>query len=220
MSITYLLRPLAVLAVMLTVTHTAQAQTYSPEALADLRFMIEEEKLAGDVYRVFGGLYPTIKPFQNIPKSETTHFNALVNQATLAGLDVSDLTSLSAGVYKSTDLQSLYGTLVAYGSTSSFAALTVGRDVELKDIDDLTVAMASIPASSSLYSVYGNLRSGSYNHLNAFNTWLAKTPAPTAPVPEPESYAMLLTGLGLISAMARRKSAAQTNTSNIQEFAA
>lgn len=209
MSITYLLRPLAVLAVMLSVTHTAQAQTYSSEALADLRFMIEEEKLAGDVYRVFGGLYPTIKPFQNIPKSETMHFNALVNQATLAGLGVSDLTSLSAGVYKSTDLQSLYGTLVAYGSTSSFAALTVGRDVELKDIDDLTVAMANIPASSSLYSVYGNLRSGSYNHLNAFNTWLAKTPAPTAPVPEPETYAMLLAGLGLIAGIARRRKAAR-----------
>lgn len=203
MSITYLLRPLAVLAVMLTVTHTAQAQTYSPEALADLRFMIEEEKLAGDVYRVFGGLYPTIKPFQNIPKSETMHFNALVGQANNIGLYVGDLTSLSAGHYLSTDLQSLYSSLVTYGSTSSFAALTVGKNVEIKDIDDLNMAMSRISDTSSLYSVYGNLRNGSNNHLNAFNNWLSFTPPP--PVPEPENYAMLLAGLGLISAIARRR---------------
>ena len=203
MSITYLLRPLAVLAVMLSVTHTAQAQTYSPEALADLRFMIEEEKLAGDVYRVFGGLYPTIMPFKNIPKSETTHFNALVGQANNTGLYVGDLTSLSAGHYLSTDLQSLYNSLVTYGSTSSFAALTVGKNIELKDIDDLNLAMSRISTTSSLYSVYGNLKSGSYNHLNAFNNWLAVTPPP--PVPEPETYAMLLAGLGLISAIARRR---------------
>ena len=203
MSITYLLRPLAVLAVMLSVTHTAQAQTYSPEALADLRFMIEEEKLAGDVYRVFGGLYPTIMPFKNIPKSETTHFNVLVGQASNAGLYVGDLTSLSAGHYLSTDLQSLYNSLVTYGSTSSFAALTVGKNIELKDIDDLNLAMSRISTTSSLYSVYGNLKNGSYNHLNAFNNWLAVTPPP--PVPEPENYAMLLAGLGLISAIARRR---------------
>jgi hypothetical protein len=42
--------------------------------------MIEEEKLAGNVYRVFGGLYPTIKPFQNIPKSEDTHMAALAGR--------------------------------------------------------------------------------------------------------------------------------------------
>lgn len=187
----------------------AQAQIYSDQAKADLRFMIEEEKLAGDVYRVFGGLYSGIMPFQNIPKSETTHFNALVGQANLIGLNVTDLTSLSAGHYLNTDLQSLYSSLVSYGKTSSFAALSVGKNIELKDIDDLNAAMAGIPTSSSLYGVYGNLKNGSNNHLNAFNTWLAKTPAPTPPVPEPETYAMLLAGLALLGYRTRRHSSAK-----------
>lgn len=181
----------------------AQAQTYSTEALADLRFMIEEEKLAGDVYRAFGSLYPTIRPFQNIPKSEDQHFATLVGQAKSIGLDIADLTSLPAGTYLNTDLQSLYGSLVAYGSTSSFAALTVGRDIELIDIDDLTAAMAGISSTSSLYTAYGNLRNASYNHLNAFNNWLAMTPPP--PVPEPGIYSMFLLGLGLLGTIARRR---------------
>jgi hypothetical protein len=195
-------RVVAFVLVTLATLGSASAQTYSAESLADLRFMIEEEKLAGDVYRVFGGLYPTIMPFRNIPNAETQHYNALLGQANLIGLNVSDLTSLSAGHYLSTDLQSLYGSLVAYGSTSSFAALTVGKNIELKDIDDLNLAMSRIPASSSLFTVYGNLHNASNKHLNAFNTWLAVTPAP--PVPEPETYAMMLAGLGMIGAITRR----------------
>ena len=191
----------------------ASAQTYSDQAKADLRFMIEEEKLAGDVYRVFGTLYTDIMPFRNIPKSETTHFNALVGQASGMGLYVGDLTSLSAGHYLNTDLQSLYNSLIAYGSTSSFAALTVGKNIELKDIDDLNLAMSHIDSTSSLYTVYGNLRNGSNNHLNAFNNWLAMTPPP--PVPEPETYAMMLAGLGMISAIARRRKAAGSGAVNL-----
>ena len=180
----------------------AVAEVYTSAAVADLRFMIEEEKLAGDVYRAFGSLYPTIKPFQNIPKSETTHFNALVSQAQTAGIDVSDLTTLAGSHYANAELQALYSSLVLQGSSSSFAALTVGKNIELKDISDLTAAMAILPTNTSLYTVYGNLRNASNNHLNAFNTWLAVTPAPA--VPEPETSAMLLAGLGLLVTLKRR----------------
>ncbi len=180
----------------------AVAEVYTSAAVADLRFMIEEEKLAGDVYRAFGSLYPTIKPFQNIPKSETTHFNALVSQAQTAGIDVSDLTTLAGSHYANAELQALYSSLVLQGSSSSFAALTVGKNIELKDISDLTAAMAILPTNTSLYTVYGNLRNASNNHLNAFNTWLAVTPAPA--VPEPETSAMLMAGLGLLVTLKRR----------------
>lgn len=205
--------PAAIVAALLFLPLFAQAQTYSDQAKADLRFMIEEEKLAGDVYRVFGGLFPSLRPFQNIPRSEDTHYNALVGQANNMGLYVGDLTSLSAGHFLNTDLQSLYGSLVTYGRTSSFAALTVGKNIELKDIDDLNLTMSRIPTTSSLYTVYGNLRSGSYNHLNAFNNWLDMTPPP--PVPEPETYAMLLAGLGMIVTVARRRRGSNNDTSDI-----
>ncbi|MDP3538708.1 MAG: DUF2202 domain-containing protein [Azonexus sp.] len=197
---------LALLATHLGMAGAAQAQTYTPEALDSLRYMIEEEKLAGNVYRSFGLLYPTIKPFQNIPKSEDMHVAALVGQANLIGINVSDLTSLAAGHFQNPTLQSLYSSLVAQGSTSSFAALTVGKNIELLDIADLTAAMAQIPTNSSLYTTYGSLMNASNNHLRAFNSWLAVTPAP--PVPEPETYAMLLAGLAIVGGVARRRKAA------------
>ncbi|PKO48916.1 MAG: hypothetical protein CVU31_03110 [Betaproteobacteria bacterium HGW-Betaproteobacteria-4] len=194
---------ISALVIHMTGTAVAQAQSYSPEAIDSLRYMIEEEKLAGDVYRSFGTLYPTIMPFRNIPRSEDTHVAALVGQANLIGLDISDLTSLAAGQFHNPSLQSLYQSLVAQGSTSSFAALTVGKNIELLDIADLTAARALIPVDSSLYTVYGNLMNASNKHLTAFNTWLAVTPVPA--VPEPETYAMLLAGLAIIGGMARRR---------------
>lgn len=207
-------RVLALLAsTALLATANAHAQTLPADSTNMLRFMIEEEKLAGDVYRAFGSLYPAIKPFQNIPKSETTHYNALIGQAGVAGVMVSDLTSLASGHYLDATLQSLYVSLLSEGGKSSFAALTVGKNIELKDIADIDVAMAGLSSSSSLYTVYGNLRNGSNNHLNAFNNWLAMTPPPpasgsvSAPVPEPETYAMMLAGLGLVGGIARRRKA-------------
>ena len=194
---------ISTLAIYLTGTAVAHAQSYSPEAIDSLRYMIEEEKLAGDVYRSLGLLYPTIMPFKNIPRSEDTHVAALVGQANAIGLNTSDLTSLPAGQFQNPTLQSLYQNLVAQGSTSSFAALTVGKNIELLDIADLTAARARIPMDSDLYTTYGSLMNASNNHLRAFNSWLAVTPAP--PVPEPESYAMLLAGLAIVGGVARRK---------------
>ena len=194
---------ISALAIYMTGTTVAQAQSYSPEAIDSLRYMIEEEKLAGDVYRSFGVLYPTIMPFKNIPRSEDMHMATLLGQANAIGLDVSDLTSLAAGQFQNPTLQSLYLNLVAQGSTSSFAALTVGKNIELLDIADLTAARALIPMDSTLYTSYGSLMNASYNHLNAFNTWLAKTPVPA--VPEPETYAMLLAGLAIVGGVARRR---------------
>lgn len=199
------------LAVYITGTAVVQAQSYSPEAIATLRYMIEEEKLAGDVYRSFGVLYPSIMPFRNIPRSEDMHVTTLVGQANLLGLDISDLTSLAPGHYQNPTLQSLYGSLVAQGSTSSFAALTVGKNIELLDIADLTAGRAQIATGSPLYTAYGTLMNASHNHLNAFNNWLAVTPPPASAlaVPEPETYAMLLAGLAIVGSAARRRKRAE-----------
>lgn len=197
--------PLAIAALIGLTAHAgAQAQSYSAEALDQLRYMIEEEKLAGDVYRAFGTLYPSIMPFRNIPKSEDTHVATLVAQANLANVDIGDLTSPPAGTFHDARLQALYGQLIGEGQGSSFAALTVGKNIELLDIDDLNRARALVPTDSSLYAAYGQLLNASNNHLRAFNNWLAMTPAPVAAVPEPQGDAMLLAGLGLLALLGRR----------------
>lgn len=184
----------------------ARAESYSPEAASMLRFMVEEEKLAGDVYEAFFALYPldrhpNARPFGNIMKSEDQHVAALVTQAGLAGVDVGDLTALPKGQFQNTALQSLYAALVARGGASLYDALAVGRDIEIQDIADLEAAMSGVPAGSSLHSAYDQLKWASNNHLRAFNSHLAAT---TPPIPEPGTHALMLAGLGLVVAARAR----------------
>lgn len=196
----------AALVTLCAATGIAHADSYTPEAIATLRFMIEEEKLAGDLYETFSGLYPlaqypSAKPFGNIMKSEDAHVAALLTQADLVGVDVSDLTAMAKGQFVSQAAQTLYDGLLARGSVSSQAALEVGRDIEVRDIADLDAAMAAVPADSSLHAAYGQLQWASGNHLNAFERHLAMA----APVPEAESYALMLVGLGLMAGITRRR---------------
>ncbi len=200
----WLFKPIVIIAASILSTTVAQAEDYSAEAINTFRYMVEEEKLAGDLYEVFY-TQTGLKIFGNIMKSEDQHVAALATQAGLADIDINDLVSLPKGTFLNQDLQSLYDSLLAQGSASSFAALTVGRDIEVRDIADISVAMEVLPATSSLYSTYDNLRTASGNHLNAFNKQLAMYPQP---VPEPETYAMMLAGLGLVGSMVRRRKAA------------
>lgn len=142
----------------------------SEEAIASLRFMIEEEKMAGDLYEAFYD-QTNLKVFSNIAASEDKHLEALLKQADLAGVDVSDLMALPAGQYSAPELQTLYTNLYTEGSTSTEAALYVGQQIEQMDIADLNVAIADL-AGTSLVGVYSNLLNGSENHLATFDMWL------------------------------------------------
>lgn len=144
---------------------------YSDEATAKLRFMIQEEKLAGDLYETFYG-QTGLKVFANIANSEDRHMASLVAQAERAGIDVGDLTALPEGQFLDTALQTMYADLLAAGSVSTEAALGVGRQVEIADIADLANAMADI-AGTPLVGVYDRLSTGSEHHLAAFDQWLA-----------------------------------------------
>lgn len=150
---------------------TLSAPAYSEEAVAKLRFMIQEEKLAGDLYEAFHE-QTGLNVFAAIAHSEDRHMASLVAQAERAGIDVSDLTALPKGQFQDAGLQAMYTGLLAAGSLSSEAALDVGREVESADISDLTSAMADV-ASTPLVGVYERLSAGSEHHLAAFEQWLA-----------------------------------------------
>ena len=113
---------------------TGTVRLTSTEA-AGLQYMVEEEKLAHDVYTVLADRYPDA-PFAVIAQSEQRHQAAVQRQITRAGL--TDPTSnRAAGVFDNPNLQRLYNTLVKRGTTSPAAALQVGALIERTDIADL-----------------------------------------------------------------------------------
>lgn len=167
----------------LTLITPAMAQPYGPgpgygtgtiavtpltanEAQA-LQFMREEEKLARDVYDQLYKKWNLIT-FQNIAASEQTHFDAL--GTLLTRYSISDPSQgLAAGVYSNPKLSALYNELMAKGTKSAQDALEVGILIEKTDIADLENAIKGTD-KLDVKRVYTNLMSGSYSHLEAFET--------------------------------------------------
>ena len=131
---------------------------------ASLLFMIEEEKLAHDVYVTLGDLWSS-PVFSNIARSETTHQESLL--PLLEALEIADPRSTTIGVFVNADLQALYDQLIAQGSLSEADAIQVGIAIETKDINDIAAAIA-VEDDADVISVYERLLSGSENHLAAF----------------------------------------------------
>ncbi|MGD9864233.1 MAG: DUF2202 domain-containing protein [Pseudodonghicola sp.] len=144
--------------------------TYSDEAISELLFMIEEEKLAGDVYDAFYDLYG-LDIFKNIAASEDKHFSALVDLAEQIGLDVDEFVMEPKGSFVDEEIQSLYDSMIATGSASATAALEVGLAIEEKDMVDIAAAIEEVEGTT-LAEIYDNLLTGSSYHLDAFETAL------------------------------------------------
>lgn len=131
-----------------------------------LQYLIEEEKLARDVY-LYLAENVTSSKFSNIAKSEQAHMDQIA--AVLKTYNYFNPTTTRApGVFRDKSLQALYNTLIAQGSVDVAAAFQVGRDIENLDIKDLQVMLkATMPADMKL--ALDNLLKGSYNHLAAFS---------------------------------------------------
>lgn len=139
------------------------------EAIASLLFMIEEEKMAMDVYET---LYTQtgLAIFNKIASSEEKHMEALINAATKLGVDTSFL-STEVGIFTNETISTLYEDLIAQGSVSTEAALGVGALIEQTDIADLQ-AIISDNSVTLLGQVYTHLLTGSEHHLSAFEYYL------------------------------------------------
>jgi hypothetical protein len=144
-------------------THSVGAFTADEEA--GLLHMVEEEKLAHDVYVTLGDAWD-LQTFANISGAETNHTDQV--RSLLADFGIADPTvGMEVGEFTDPAFTALYDHLVAEGLRSETAALAVGAQIEELDIVDLDERIAQTD-DSSILAVYANLRSGSENHLRAF----------------------------------------------------
>ena len=127
--------------------------------------MIEEEKLARDVYAALDAV--SISPkFKNISGAEQTHMDYI--SALLVTYGIKNPTiGKKAGVFTNKSLAALYKTLVTKGKKSSIDALQVGILIEEKDLADLATLSKSI-TQTDIKTAVAFLKKGSENHLRAF----------------------------------------------------
>ena len=140
-------------------------EVLSSEEIEGIIFMIEEEKLAHDVYMFLYDKWGQ-NSFINIASSESTHIDAVKRLADDYGLDISFYDD-EIGVFTDEKLQGLYDDLTAQGSTSLLEALKMGALIEEIDIVDLQNFMAQTD-NEDILLVYENLEKGSRNHLRSF----------------------------------------------------
>lgn len=139
----------------------AQQASESDERLL---YIIEEEKLAHDVYAAMDELYGK-NPFTNIMRSEIQHQEWLVPIIEARGLD--DPRTGVEGTFTNPEIQALYDEFVAKSEQSWADAVEVGITIEEADIVDLKEAIEAETDADTI-AAYERLLSGSENHLVAF----------------------------------------------------
>ncbi len=142
-------------------------QDLSETETASLRFMREEEKLAGDVYARLHTQWGTqTRVLGNIAISEDNH-TEFVRQLLLRYALSDPAAGMAEGQFENPELQALYTQLTTAGAASLDAALLVGMTIEDLDIRDIRVALEAVD-NDDIRLVYEELLKGSRNHLRAF----------------------------------------------------
>ncbi len=141
----------------------ADGATLTSADETSLDFMVQEEKLAHDLYVEFADAWE-LRVFDNISSAEQQHMDTV--GALLDAYGVDDPTDgLAAGEFANSDLQDLYDTLLAQGLESSTQALNAAALVEETDINDLRDRATT---NEAITYVFASLERGSENHLSAF----------------------------------------------------
>lgn len=141
-----------------------------PSTDDQLIYLIEEEKLAHDIYSKLYEQYGA-RVFGNILDSESTHQSRVLSLLEARG--IKDPRSAEIGAFTNNDLQSVYNELLEKGMRSEADAYEVGVLIEERDIADITAQLA-IAKDDDVISTLEALRSGSENHLRAFNRQLGR----------------------------------------------
>jgi hypothetical protein len=134
----------------------------------------EEEKLARDVYKTLGEIYPEENTFANIQLSEQVHLDAVRTLCDKYGIIIT--LSDDTGDFTISKMIEFYAnmnqTFKVDQTGSLLAALKVGIEIENMDIYDLGLALNGMP--KDLVRVFNNLISGSLNHLEAFENAITR----------------------------------------------
>ena len=143
----------------------AATPTVSASVKAQLLYLVEEEKLARDVYAALDAV--SISPkFKNISGAEQTHMDYI--SALLVTYGIKNPTiGKKPGEFTNKSLSALYKTLVTKGKKSSIDALQVGILIEKKDLADLATLSKSV-TQTDIKTAISYLKKGSENHLRAF----------------------------------------------------
>lgn len=162
----------------------------SEELINTLSHMGNEERLAYDVYNYLSVIHPDVKTLQNIPNSEYEHISAvqeliqkykLSDDINFTNVDLDPLgyqntaiEDMEAGTYDISKIQDLYDYLIDRGKPTEITALEVGCIIEVVDIYDLDeyIDLAQKSNASDIETVFNFLRTGSYNHYDAFDNAL------------------------------------------------
>ncbi len=134
------------------------------EVRNDLLFLLEEEKLARDVYIYAYNMYGE-NIFNNISGSEQRHMDAA--KVILEKYNIPINMSEEIGVFINTDIQSLYDEYIAKVDLSLVDALMIGATIEDLDIYDINT-YKSRATKDDILRMYNLLACGSGNHMRAF----------------------------------------------------
>jgi hypothetical protein len=130
-----------------------------------LQYLVEEEKLARDVYAYLAANVTSMK-FANIARSEQTHMDLIAG--VLKSYNYYNPTLVrKAGVFRDASLQSLYNDLISKGKVGIIEAFQVGVAIETLDINDLEEMLDETMPADIKYALE-RLLAGSKNHLAAF----------------------------------------------------
>lgn len=143
----------------------AEAPEVSAEEKAGLVYMVEEEKLARDVYAKMFELWG-LGTFRNISNAEQRHVEHVREVLKAQGID-DPTASAKPGKFTDGHLQDLYNALIKKGSASLEAALSVGAAIEDMDISDLE-ALKAQTTNPDIVVLYDSLIAGSENHMRSF----------------------------------------------------
>ncbi len=142
-------------------------QDLNTQQIQALSFIVQEEKLARDVY---GVMYATrwINKFDNILNAEENHQTLVANILTAYGI-INPNDGKSAWQFEDKELQTLYTNLIDQWKQSSNAAIQAGITIEQKDIADIQDMMWLFEWYDDIQNVLQKLLDGSQRHLAAFS---------------------------------------------------